>query len=308
MSTENNAVFVDDVDADFAELDSDVIERSWHDDEGFSDLDNGPDADEDDDGDAGDDAGTDLDSEPDADQQDGDEGGEGDAGDEGAAEDETEPEGAKDGADQSFTLKHLDTVTVVTRDEVVALAQKGMDYDRVRTKYDDLKAKSEVPNTFEQFVREIAERSGMTAEQMMDDTRAQIIAEREGIDKAVAVERLRVKRELESKAAEKPVAEPDVTPEPKIDPVAERRDREIAEFFAVFKGVDPATVPKEVWADVTKGVSLVNAYQAHLNRTEIARLEAARKAAENQRKSTGSRKTAGADKGRDAIDLDWYTD
>ena len=39
-------------------------------------------------------------------------------------------------ADQ-FTLKHLDEVKVVGRDEVVSLAQKGMDYDRIRGKLNE---------------------------------------------------------------------------------------------------------------------------------------------------------------------------
>lgn len=39
---------------------------------------------------------------------------------------------------ESFTLKHLDEVKNVSRDEVVTLAQKGLDYDRIRTKLDHL--------------------------------------------------------------------------------------------------------------------------------------------------------------------------
>lgn len=40
-------------------------------------------------------------------------------------------------ADQSFTLKHFNEVRSVGRDEVIALAQKGLDYDRNRGKYDE---------------------------------------------------------------------------------------------------------------------------------------------------------------------------
>lgn len=39
-----------------------------------------------------------------------------------------------------FELKHLDEVRTVSRDEVIALAQKGLDYDRIRAKYDALRA------------------------------------------------------------------------------------------------------------------------------------------------------------------------
>ena len=50
----------------------------------------------------------------------------------------TEQDEAKD-ADQLFELKHLDEVRSVDREEVIVLAQKGMDYDRIREKYDAAK-------------------------------------------------------------------------------------------------------------------------------------------------------------------------
>lgn len=34
-----------------------------------------------------------------------------------------------------FTLKHLDRTLSVDRDEVIRLAQKGLDYDRVKSRY-----------------------------------------------------------------------------------------------------------------------------------------------------------------------------
>lgn len=43
-------------------------------------------------------------------------------------------------ADQSFTLKHLGEIRHVGRDEVIALAQKGLDYDRIRSKYHEATA------------------------------------------------------------------------------------------------------------------------------------------------------------------------
>lgn len=68
-------------------------------------------------------------------------GAEGQDGDQDEEDDqETEGHDATDGrsdsSDQSFTLKHLGDVRAVGRDEVITLAQKGLDYDRVRGKYD----------------------------------------------------------------------------------------------------------------------------------------------------------------------------
>ena len=60
-----------------------------------------------------------------ADQHEPEEGG----GGTGEAEDKT----AEKETDQ-FTLKHLDETKTVSREEVVTLAQKGMDYDRLEGK------------------------------------------------------------------------------------------------------------------------------------------------------------------------------
>ncbi len=57
-------------------------------------------------------------------------------------DEDTSPDAAADqpggeGADgESFTLKHLDEVKNVSREEVITLAQKGLDYDRIRTRLD----------------------------------------------------------------------------------------------------------------------------------------------------------------------------
>lgn len=70
----------------------------------------------------------------------------------GEEKDEPVSEGeAAEGADQpvegaepeKFHLKWMDEERDVTKDEIVPLAQKGLDYDRIRGKYDDLKTKSE---------------------------------------------------------------------------------------------------------------------------------------------------------------------
>lgn len=55
-----------------------------------------------------------------------------------AAAEDTAPE--EEAETDLFTLKHLDEVRTVSRDEVIALAQKGLDYDRIRAKYDALRA------------------------------------------------------------------------------------------------------------------------------------------------------------------------
>ena len=64
--------------------------------------------------------------------------------DKSTASDETNSSGAASGreADQSFTLKHLGEVRKVGKDEVITLAQKGLDYDRQRQKNDELASRN----------------------------------------------------------------------------------------------------------------------------------------------------------------------
>lgn len=52
-----------------------------------------------------------------------------------AVNDKSTPE-----ADERFTLKHLDEVKTVGREEIIVLAQKGLDYDRIRAKVNEIES------------------------------------------------------------------------------------------------------------------------------------------------------------------------
>lgn len=114
---------------------------------------------------------------------------------------------------ESFTLRHLGETKNVGREEVIALAQKGMDYDRIRSKLGD--ASREIESL----------RSGGTGE---------------------------------------------ISPE-------ERRRRDCESFVKSFPEAaarlrtDREAIPAEVWDEVRRGVSLTDAYAAHLSRREAAR-------------------------------------
>ena len=60
-----------------------------------------------------------------------------------------------------FTLKHLDRTLSVDRDEVIRLAQKGLDYDRVKSRYSELKERGA---DAEQEAPEAQETEAQTAE------------------------------------------------------------------------------------------------------------------------------------------------
>ena len=59
---------------------------------------------------------------------------------------------------ESYTLRHLGETKNVGREEVIALAQKGMDYDRIRSKLGDASRELEALRAGESFDPDPAER------------------------------------------------------------------------------------------------------------------------------------------------------
>ncbi|SHI11444.1 hypothetical protein SAMN02745823_02540 [Sporobacter termitidis DSM 10068] len=209
-------------------------------------------------------------------------------------------------ADQSFTLKHLGEVRTVGRDEMIALAQKGLDYDRQRQKNDDLTAKNstltaEAAAQTETLalLNDLAATQGMTVEQLADAARVELLARSEGIPVAAAAERIRAQRA----AGLSPAARPK-TPE---EAAAEKRHTDIREFLAEYRDIDPEAIPREVWQAVADGKPLLTAYQSwELNKLR-AEKRAAAKNTENREKTAGSRQSTGAALQRDPITADWYS-
>lgn len=76
------------------------------------------------------------------------------------------------GEGKTFLLRHLDTERTVTEEEIVPLAQKGLDYDRVRQKYDEAKP-------LLQKLRGAAKAAGMSEEEYLAPREAEDKKERE---------------------------------------------------------------------------------------------------------------------------------
>jgi hypothetical protein len=89
----------------------------------------------------------------------------------GARDPEPEGPGKQTGGAQEpgiFTLKHLDEVRTVGRDEVVRLAQQGMDYDRVRSERDQLRKYRDELGPALEMVRDFAGKSGLAPEEYLE--------------------------------------------------------------------------------------------------------------------------------------------
>ena len=178
----------------------------------------------------------------------------------------------REGEEELFELKHLDERRRVSRAELIALAQKGMDYDRIRAKYDALRADRNPGAAEETLPGE--EQSGAAGEPS------------------------------DQKAQANPEGESQPVPAPADIPEAVRQ-RSFMRFAKEYPQVKPETIPAEIWQDFIAGRGdLAGLYALHENRQLKAELALERQSRENRSRSTGSRATAGST--LSALDADWY--
>lgn len=212
-----------------------------------------------------------------------------------------EPQKEEPEAEETFTLKHLDETREVNRDEVVILAQKGMDYDRIRGDRDAAKAEIKRLSVMEDFLKELAESGGLTIEDLMDQTRANILAERDGIDRTVALERVKLERDRKALEAQ--------TGAVKSQQAEEQRRRDsIDRFVKDHPKLDAKEIPKDVWDAFMGGKDLSDAWAVHENKILKEKLAAMEQNQKNQKRSTGSQASAGEKKSSqdDWFDKMWY--
>ncbi len=228
-----------------------------------------------------------VETEEDADQQ---ESEEEDDSDDGEPEETEEKEESKE-PDPTFTLKHLDEVREVNRDEVVELAQKGMDYDRIRSERDSMKPRLE---ELETFLKRIA--GDQSIEDLIDSTLAKLDvadaeAKGEELDEVEQFKKLRIER-VKREAKNPP-------PEPKPEPTEEEKEKarlskSIQRFIKEYPDVKATDVPPEVWKDYREHrADLLECYQLYENKKLKDELKSLKQNQKNKERSTGSKKSAG---------------
>lgn len=214
-----------------------------------------------------------------------------------SVETETEPsEVAQPQPTDTYELKHLDSVQTVDRGKVIELAQKGLDYDRIRADRDTMKAENSKLKAEHDFLQELADSSKMTVEQLIDETRADIISKRDGTKKEIALQQVRAQREAKAATF-------------KADALEAARQKDYEAFSKSHPDLDPKDIPAEVWQRMNDGNLLLSEAYAPID-IKNAQKAAADKAAEleslksrlaaleqnekNRERSTGSRKSTGA--------------
>lgn len=207
---------------------------------------------------------------------------------------------------QTFQIRHMDDpVLNLTAEEMVPLAEKGRDYDRVRGLYEQARP---ILRIFESAAQE----QDMSLEDFTAMVRQNLI-ESEGASpelarRIVAMENRQLQPYEQTQSNEFTAQyEPPVQQE-------DRAEREVREFQRNFP--DAQEVPQEVWDDVIgNGTNLTAAYSIYLARkadatmAEVRRKEdAAVQNQSNAARSTGSLQSAGQQKKSNDPFLDGFNE
>lgn len=224
--------------------------------------------------------------------------------------DQAKPQEESEKANQpeTFTLKYLGQEKAVSREEAVSLAQKGMDYDRIRTERDELRQYRQEADPALGLVRSYAERNGMSVPEYIDHCRKQELMA-QGVNEQTAAAQVAVEKQQaqlqEHTAALEAQRQREAVLARQAQEREETRKRDIASFLETFPEVKADSIPKEVWEMVTKGQPLVSAYTLYQNRQLQAELAAERQNKRSAATTTGSRSTAGAESTKNIFDRAW---
>ena len=190
-----------------------------------------------------------------------------------------------------FILKNRDETRQVTRDELVSMAQKGWDYDKVREERDQLRQYREEANPALELVKAYAAKNNMSMPDYLNFCRVQEL-KAQGMDQRAAEQKVQFERERAELDKEKNELQQERQQRDEMQRRAqqaqEARQRDIQNFWRAYPNIDPKTIPQEVWDAVKKGESLTNAYTMHENQRLQAEISALKQNEKNKRQSPGS--------------------
>lgn len=237
-----------------------------------------------------------------------------------APETQSAEQPAAEAVQDTYTLKHLDETRTVGRDEVVVLAQKGMDYDRIRGKLDTANAELQTLREHDGWLKELA--GTQSIEDFMDGVNARRLAERDHVDPDIALQRVKLDREKKALEAERQKAAAPAKEAVQANDAEAKKQADIRAFVQRYPDVaaklrtDKNAIPSDVWDAVKAGETLVSAYGAFEARQKYAALEAenarlkseanaAKQTQKNAARATGSQASAGDDGSSDPILSGW---
>lgn len=219
--------------------------------------------------------------------------------------DNTAPTHAEE-KEETFTLRYMKEDKQYSRNDTIILAQKGLDYDRVRAERDTLKSEIPTFKEYKSFLEELASDSGVSVDQLMENVRATRLVERERkagniISETAAKEQ--IQREKSARDKDNAVQEDEIKPEEV--PVQKTKDIDVATFIKAFPDVKAEDIPESVWIEVMNGADLTSAYTRYENKQLRSRIAAIEQNQKNAERSTGSRRTTGNNQTYDDFDAAW---
>jgi len=228
-------------------------------------------------------------------------------------ESEETAEGKEGNSDQSdsYELKYLGEARTVNRDEVIKLAQQGMDYPRIREKWDGIKDDVPKLRMYEGFLKELAESRGGDIEALIDETRTRSLMAKA---KAEGKELTASAAAAQAVQARLKAMEPEEAKQEKAREEERQAQRKasVDRFMKVYPDVKGEQIPKKVWDDAEAMGDLTAAYIKY-NSAKLSEenerlkkeLEQAKQHKKNKERSMGSSKSVGATGAKDVMDEGW---
>lgn len=189
------------------------------------------------------------------------------------ARNDTAPEGAEK-EPELFELNYLGNVEKHTREEMIALAQMGKDRDRILQQRD---AAQQFRTQHEPLISDLsrlAKQFNMEPADLLISMEKNVLRQQGKTDaEAEAIVRAnRSERQLQAFQTKEQTAQQ------QMEAVRQRQQRDVDEFVQKYPNMDYKTIPAEVWQDVRKGETLVNAYGKY----EMQQLRAENQRLQNQ--------------------------
>ena len=205
--------------------------------------------------------------------------------------------------DQYLELKHFDEIRKVGKDEAKVLAQKGLDYDNIRSERDTFRSERDALKNenakykkMEEFLNEVRGDQFESIDDFMLDTRARMLSEKNGTKYEDELSNLKSKETPKEAQTQKE----SVKPSP------------VDEFIRRFPNVKADDIPESVWQEVQQTGDLVGAYVRYnesQKNSEIQKLkdeiETLKQNQKNKERSAGSSRSAGNKSGKSTIAELW---
>ena len=215
----------------------------------------------------------------------------------------SEPEQAEN-ADEYLEVKFLHETRKVSKEEAKNLVQKGLDYDHVREERDTMRTDYDKLKGYESFLNEL-KGEFPSVEALIDDTRARMLSDKEGISYADAMAKVKLMH-------------PD-QPQQQAQPKSANQTQDgdaVQRFIEKYPNVKAEEIPASVWDEVRETGDLLGAYEKHVAYKErddrIAALEAEIKTlkqnTKNADRSTGSSSSSGKTSAKSRIQQLWEAD